>query len=215
MFCNLGSILLPLESDLLPPNPSIENSVGVSVCQGQTYVLGSQTLTSTGEYQETFVTPSGCDSIVTLFLSVSNQIINSITDSICIGESYTLGSQTFTSSGFYSEVFQNGSGCDSLVTLDLSVLDCKALLEISNVCTPNDDGSNDTWKVSDLTQINGCNVKIFNRWGQLMYDTDDYQNDWDGTKNGEILPDGVYYYGISCDDEREYQGVINLMRYKK
>ncbi|MEJ6617239.1 MAG: gliding motility-associated C-terminal domain-containing protein [Crocinitomicaceae bacterium] len=196
-------------------NPSIESSAGVSICQGQTYVLGSQTLTVTGEYQETFVTPSGCDSIVTLFLNVSNQITNSITDSICIGEFYSLGSQTFTSSGVYSEVFQNGSGCDSLVTLDLSVLDCKALLEISNVCTPNDDGSNDTWKVSDLTQINGCNVKIFNRWGQLMYDTDDYQNDWDGTKNGEILPDGVYYYGISCDDEREYQGVINLMRYKK
>ena len=35
-------------------------------------------MTSTGEYQETFVTPSGCDSIVTLFLNVSNQIINSI-----------------------------------------------------------------------------------------------------------------------------------------
>jgi hypothetical protein len=48
-----------------------------------------------------------------------------------------------------------------------------------------------------------------------MYNTNDYQNEWDGTKDGEVLPDGVYYYAIGCDGDRQYQGVINLMRFKK
>jgi len=193
----------------------LENSYSATICQGQSYVHGSQTLTATGSYPELFTTPGGCDSLVTLYLTVMDQLTKSIADSICDGESYILGTQTLTSSGVYNEMFQTANGCDSLVTLNLSVLDCEALLEISNICTPNDDGANDTWKVSDLKQVEGCTVQVFNRWGQLMFETTDYQNDWGGTKDGEILPDGVYYYVISCDDERQYKGAINLMRFKK
>ena len=196
-------------------NSVLQNSVGATICQGQTYVLGTQNLTTTGEYTESFVTPTLCDSIVTLYLTVTDQLSSVISDSICQGDSYTIGTQTLTSSGIYNEMFQTGSGCDSLVTIELTVEDCESLLEISNICTPNDDGSNDTWRVSDLTQIEGCTVQIFNRWGQLMYNTNDYQNEWDGTKDGEVLPDGVYYYAIGCDGDRQYQGVINLMRFKK
>lgn len=195
--------------------PTIENAISSVICQGQSYTLGSQTLTTTGTYTEMFTTASGCDSLVELFLTVSDVLESTIFDSICEGESYVLGSQTLTTSGVYTENFPNAGGCDSLVTLELAVLDCEALLEISNICTPNDDGRNDTWRVSDLNQITGCTVKIFNRWGELMYETTDYQNDWNGTKDGQVLPDGAYYYTISCDENREYQGAINLMRFKK
>ena len=195
--------------------PTIEHSYSANICQGQTYTHGTQALTSTGDYPEMFTTISGCDSLVTVYLTVTDQLETILTDSICDGEFYTLGSQTLTTSGVYNELFQTAGGCDSLVSIDLTVLDCEALLEISNVCTPNGDGSNDTWKVSDLNQINGCTVQIFNRWGQLVYETNDYQNDWGGTKDTEPLPDGVYYYAIGCDEEREYKGSINLMRFKK
>ncbi len=196
-------------------NPIIETSISEVICQGQNYVLGAQTLTATGEYTENFTTATGCDSLVRLFLTVTPQLNSTYSDTICLGETYTHGTQTLTTSGIYDEMFVTTSGCDSLVTLELIVQDCQALLEISNICTPNNDGSNDTWKVSDLNQIKGCTVKIFNRWGQLVYETTDYQNDWEGTKDGEILPDGVYYYAITCGEDREYQGVINLMRFKK
>ena len=83
------------------------------------------------------------------------------------------------------------------------------------MCTPNGDGKNDTWLVSDLNQIVGCSVGIYNRWGQPVYQTDNYQNEWDGTKEGEVLPDGVYYYTIECDGDRQYEGAINLMRFKQ
>lgn len=201
LFLNVGSL--------------ITSSFTVTICEGQTYTHGTQTLGATGTYPETFTAMNGCDSIVTLYLFVENALTTDIAEEICEGDSYVLGTQTLTTSGVYTENFPTAAGCDSLVTLELSVLDCAALLEISNICTPNDDGKNDTWRVSDLTQITGCTVQIFNRWGMLLFETDNYQNEWNGTKDGQILPDATYYYVITCDDDRLYQGAINLMRFKK
>ena len=194
-------------------NPAIENNMGVTICQGQSYTLGAQTLTTSGEYTESYTTASGCDSLVRVFLTVTDPTDTNYVTQICEGDTLYLGTQTITTSGIYTEVFTTAAGCDSVVTVDLAVGDCN--LEIANICTPNGDMVNDTWLISDLTQIAGCNVQIFNRWGQLLYDTNDYQNDWDGTKDGTVLPDGVYYYAISCDGEKMYQGVINLLRLKK
>lgn len=196
-------------------SPALENSVSETICNGQTYTFGTQILSATGQYSELFATGGGCDSLVQMFLTVTESIDTTFGQSICIGETYTLGTQSLTISGLYTESFSTSGGCDSIVTLELEVLDCEALLEISNICTPNDDGRNDTWKVSDLNQIVGCNVVIYNRWGQPIYETDNYQNEWDGTKEGEILPDGVYYYTIGCAADRTYEGAINLLRLKQ
>lgn len=196
-------------------NTIIDTSITATICQGQSFTLGTQSVTTAGEHYEMFVTSAGCDSLVTLFLNVLDGEVSNITEQICLDDTYILGTQMLTQSGIYSELFIGDSGCDSTVIVELSVIDCDSIFEISNVCTPNDDGQNDTWKVSDINFISGCAVEIFNRWGQLVYTSTDYQNDWAGTKNGEILPDGVYYYVISCDEDKEYQGPINLMRFKK
>lgn len=193
--------------------PQLEENIGITICQGQSYLFDGQTLTTSGTYTAQYTTAGGCDSLVRLFLNVTSPGDTTIAAEICEGDTYTLGTQSLTTSGIYNETFQTAAGCDSLVTLELSVLDCQALLEISNICTPNEDGKNDTWKVSDLNQITNCTVQIFNRWGQLLYETDNYQNEWEGMHEGQPLPDGTYYYVISCDDERVYQGAINLMRF--
>lgn len=194
-------------------NPTIENNMGVTICQGQSYTLGTQTLTTSGEYTELYSTPTGCDSLVRVFLTVTQPTDTNYVTQLCEGDTLYLGTQSITTSGIYTELFTTAAGCDSVVTVDVLVSDCD--LEIANICTPNGDNVNDTWLVSDLTQIAGCTVQVFNRWGQLLHETNDYQNDWDGTKDGAELPDGVYYYVISCDDEKMYQGVINLLRLKK
>lgn len=196
--------------------PLVTSSFSATICTGLSYTHGSQVLSSSGSYPETFTSVDGCDSVVTLYLFVTPELSNTISAEICQGESYVLGSQTLFTSGIYSETFATAGGCDSIVTLELTVLDCQALLEISNICTPNDDGKNDTWRVSDLNQISGCTVQIFNRWGHLLFESNDYQNDWAGTTaDNEALPDGTYYYLITCEEDRLYQGVINLMRFKK
>jgi gliding motility-associated-like protein len=56
-------------------------------------------------------------------------------------------------------------------------------------------------------------VQVFNRWGNLVFDTKDYQNDWGGTWNKELLPDGVYFYVIDLKDGSELRsGYISVPR---
>ena len=45
-----------------------------------------------------------------------------------------------------------------------------------------------------------------------MYETDSYVNQWDGTHNGEPLPDGTYFYIMKLADDRTYQGSVELRR---
>ena len=63
--------------------------------------------------------------------------------------------------------------------------------------TPNGDGINDLWVVSDGTCAM-LKVNVYNRWGGLVYHSDNYLNDWGGTYKGSPLPDGTYYYVIEA-----------------
>ena len=198
----------------LTVNPILSSSKSATICAGQSYTFGSQTISVSGTYTESITTSTGCDSIVTLYLFVDDAIEFYRDTTICEGEAYVFGTQTLTLSGLYDEVFQTASSCDSIVHLELAVQNCEGPFEISNIVTPNEDGQNDTWKISDYTQIAGCTTIIYNRWGQPVYQSNDYQNEWGGTKDGEPLPDGVYYYSIKCSDA-EYKGTVNLFRFKK
>jgi gliding motility-associated-like protein len=69
-------------------------------------------------------------------------------------------------------------------------------IDIPNAFTPNGDGINDTWQITQLTFYTDCVVKIFNRSGMLLYLSKGYANAWDGTFNGKKLPAGTYYFII-------------------
>ena len=101
--------------------PVYQQSVNASICTGDTYVFGTQLLTTSGNYTETFQAAGGCDSVVDLSLTVYPTFANTITDTICSGSSYVFGGQTLTTSGIYTETFQSVSGCDSVVTLALTI----------------------------------------------------------------------------------------------
>ena len=181
---------------------------------GGSFDYNGTLLSEEGVYTETFTTPTGCDSTVYLSLFVTEPPYGYEAKTICIDSLFIFGGNELTESGIYFDTIQSANGCDSIVRLELSVIDCSLDLQISNILTPNNDGKNDTWKVNDPPQIMGCQVKIFNRWGEVVYESTDYNNDWGGTKNGEELPDGVYFYSITCTGV-EYTGSINLLRFKK
>lgn len=92
-----------------------------TICDGQTYIFGTQSLTTAGDYVETFQSVNNCDSTVTLTLTVVAAYNENISATICEGESYVLGTQTLTTSGDYSELFTTSAGCDSTVNLTLTV----------------------------------------------------------------------------------------------
>lgn len=193
--------------------PTITTSQDVTICSGSSYDFNGTPLTNEGVYTDTLATSEGCDSIIILSLFVTPPSVNYDVAEICQGEVFVFGNQNLEESGIYSDTVQTISGCDSVLVLELSVVDCE--FQISNILTPNDDGQNDTWKVSDPTKIEGCDVTIYNRWGEIVYQSNDYNNQWAGTRNNEQLPDGVYFYSIKCSDSEEYTGEINLLRFKK
>ncbi|MDA3818748.1 MAG: T9SS type A sorting domain-containing protein [Prolixibacteraceae bacterium] len=101
--------------------PTSNHSVEAVICQGETYQFGTQTLTASGLYTETFETVNGCDSIVSLTLTVNPGYTHADEATICEGENYQFGSQSLTTSGEYTEVFESENGCDSIVTLTITV----------------------------------------------------------------------------------------------
>ena len=107
----------------LTVNPVYNQSGVATICNGQTYVFGSQTLTTAGNYIEVFQSVNGCDSIVNLTLSVYPVFNNSTKASICAGENYEFGTQSLNQAGEYYGQFETANGCDSVVHLSLTVFE--------------------------------------------------------------------------------------------
>lgn len=123
-------------------------------------------------------------------------------------------------------------GCDTTFSANIIVLPVK--LKIPNIFTPNGDGINDYFIIDNdpsfnTEEENGENTRgfeyesynilndyylrteltVFNRWGRIVYKSDDYQNDWDGGN----LPDATYFYVLECIgeyDNHRYQGSVTI-----
>ncbi|MBK9448198.1 MAG: T9SS type A sorting domain-containing protein [Bacteroidetes bacterium] len=105
----------------LTVTPTVFGSDSATICSGDSVVFGNQILQTTGVFTETFQAQSGCDSTVTFSLTVNPPMTMSISDTICDGDIYTLGSQSLTQPGTYSETFSAIDGCDSVVVLSLGI----------------------------------------------------------------------------------------------
>ena len=93
-----------------------------TICQGQTYTFGGQELNRTGIYVDTVASQvTRCDSITTLALTVRDALRTTLTEVACFGEPYTFGELTLMESGTYADTLQTAAGCDSIVTLNLTV----------------------------------------------------------------------------------------------
>jgi len=108
--------------------------------------------------------------------------------------------------------------CKNVDTIVLNIRKDYALLEtnestISNVITPDGNGKNDAWVIPNITFYDDNTVYIFDRWGQEVYRSFNYQNDWKGTnKNGDQLPDGTYYFVVTFGSTKTvHKGAITIL----
>jgi gliding motility-associated-like protein len=89
---------------------------------------------------------------------------------------------------------------------------CEVLVKPTNIFTPNGDGINDLLRFDLLELYTGNKLQVFNRWGKIMFESNDYQNDWDG---GD-LKDGTYFYILDIDDpsgkQDIFKGTITIIR---
>jgi gliding motility-associated-like protein len=74
---------------------------------------------------------------------------------------------------------------------------------IATALTPNGDGFNDEWIVGGLEYFPQAVVQVFNRWGQLLFESKGYSTRWDGTWDGNLLPVADYYFVITYDENQD------------
>jgi len=96
-------------------------SQSLTLCNGQTITVGTNTYTTTGIYTDLFVASNGCDSSVTTNLTVT-RYYKTQNLTLCAGQSVVVGTHNYNVSGTYVDNLFAINGCDSMVTTNLTVL---------------------------------------------------------------------------------------------
>jgi gliding motility-associated-like protein len=209
--------------------PTSTGSLNVSICSNTTYFFNGQMLSAAGIYRDTLKNVKGCDSFLTLNLTVNPQIITTIDTIIYKGQSFLFKGQSLNISGTYIDTFVNSYGCDSIVYNTVIVEDTfKEKHEsenedfiIPNYITPNGDNINDFWVLPQGIYKKYPHIKsiIYNRWGNIVWRSfEKYNDDWNGQHEDsqETLPDGVYYYLLELEENMKVtcSGFIQVMRFR-
>jgi len=264
--------------------PEFETELAEVICEGENYLFNGQELSAAGTYEAELQSQAGCDSLVVLQLSVEALSESFFDTTLCLGEVLDIGGATFESAGDYTLQLTDANGCDSTVYLMLdyyppplyeveaapdfgyrdgslslilsdsthtltwedgsttpertnlqagfyyaSIEDewgCVAEIEVEvpggdlllampNTFTPNGDGANDFFNVVGNAEARVVAFRIFNRWGQQVYNNENPAQGWDGTANGQPQPTEVYYYQIEVqtpDGVWTRQGDVTLVR---
>ena len=105
----------------LTVNPVESTNLTAAICEGTTYTENGFNVNEAGTYTQNLQTINGCDSIVTLNLTVNPVESTNLTAAICEGTTYTENGFNVNEAGTYTQNLQTVNGCDSIVTLNLTV----------------------------------------------------------------------------------------------
>lgn len=121
----------------------------------------------------------------------------------------------FEEAGNYRVVLcaSNNHGCQT-DSAEFSISVSESMLKVPNVFTPNGDGSNDEFRVV-YRSIKEYNIWVYNRWGHLVYKSNDPAKGWDGTINGRPAAVGAYYYVIRALGTDAEMGYMMKPKYSK
>lgn len=190
---------------------------------------------------------SGCKTYDSLFVTVNAlPTVNAGPDTLlCDGEAYTLqatasvsdvlwnpatglSSATVLNPSFASSesidyilIVNDTTGCKASDSVRISVKNCAAYIEVPQAFTPNGDGVNDHFTIFG-NNISEFNISIYNRWGELVYSSNnvgelnDLSQGWDGTHRGNVQNVGTFVYQLTAKDiygkSYEKKGNLTLIR---
>ena len=146
----------------LTVNPVESTNLTAAICEGTTYTENGFNASETGTYTQNLQTINGCDSIVTLTLTVNPVANTNLTAAICEGSAYTENGFNASEAGTYTQNLQTVNGCDSIVTLTLSVNPVASTTLSASICegsvyTENGFNASETGTYTqNLQTINGC-----------------------------------------------------------
>lgn len=162
-----------------------DGSMGIHICKLDSFPFISVNSTFIQFYNWTFVDMSG----------QSNPNINNTS-------SYQVPNGTY---GDYIVEVVDSNGCRTEIEIEVEEEACDPI--IPNVITPNADGNNDEWEILNFDNTFFHTLVIFNRWGNEVLSTNNYDNKW----KAEDLPDGTYFYILNYN-ENDYKGTITVIR---
>jgi len=192
------------------------NATEIHICEGQSYMLTDSTvIQDSGLYYVTYKTYLGCDS-VKYYHIIPDKNVNqlSLGKDSCLGtqsnitiratsgyEKYywmnrlspdTSSFYTVTQPGKYAVSVNNTCGSKEV---EIQVFDsCEYSIYLPTAFTPNADGKNDVFRIPSMNKNKLLVLNIYNRTGQLVFQTNNASVGWDGTYKNEPLDTGTYFY---------------------
>ncbi len=213
-----------------------ELQLNIDLCHGENARFGAYTFGRTGFYQIRLPGSTGCDTFIYLDLLVSNigypsfQIQSddgSENGSIDLtmrarGLSFQWSNGATTedleglAAGEYTVTVTNADSCRVISSVEVKKLE---RFKMPSAFTPNGDGINDYFNlVVNEGAPKVTAFRIFNRWGQLVYDNDDPERGWDGTFRGQPQASDTYFYYVQVErqvgpeEALTFQGDVVLLR---
>lgn len=192
-----------------------------------------------GYYTVTAIDEYGCSVSDSAFLEVhDNPVVDLGPDTMLCGDNPILeldagnpGATYYWSTGDITQVIEvtqkkedqeiwvdvmSEYGCFDTDTLLVELCNETEFLEIPSAFTPDGDGINERWTIEDLFVFEGVTVEVYNRWGNLVFESKGYSADqyWDGTDmRGNKLPMDSYYYIIDLGNgEKPKVGNVTIIR---
>jgi len=202
--------------------PYVIDNISVTICDGNSYQLPDGTITSVGgTFYDTVTAKVGCDTLRIITVIVTAPPVFSYKIEICDGETIDLPHGVIANvSGVYYDTVSTTKGCDSVIVTELTVHSAENSFFIPNAFTPNDDGKNDLFTLTngwkDCFEI--IQLEIYNRWGLKIYETTKNDLSWDGkiNTNGKKATDGTYFYIVKYVTRNgingKQSGFVNLLR---
>lgn len=108
--------------DVVISEPVPDQTIDTTICEGMCFMLGDSCYSETGNYSITFTSLNTCDSVVILELTVLNTDTTNLVETICLGEEFAVGDSLYFETGIYETLVTSSQMCDSVVILDLTVL---------------------------------------------------------------------------------------------
>ena len=192
--------------------PAYNDTIPVTICIGDSYNQHGFTImpTTAGLMRQTKNLTSilGCDSIVTLQLTVNPVYNIYITDTIYEDDFYIVGNNEYNTAGHYIVNLTTKAGCDSIVNLTLAIMDYPD--EITAFSPFNLDGINDFF-------MPGFKIQVFNRYGAIIYETKSKEQrnlGWDGKNSkGKDVEPGLYFYILyNANGEPQIKNSVEVLK---
>ncbi len=136
--CIVSGACIPSDTTYEIPlivHPAYTLFTNATICQGDTIVFGSSSLTAPGFYSNMLSSVYGCDSLVYLSLNVNSAFFTTTASTICAGDSVSLGGTYQSTAGMYTFVLSAVTGCDSTIEHTLSVNPSYSFAQTTTICT--------------------------------------------------------------------------------